>query len=55
MSYQQVLTDNLQVMDATSIEKCLDNEMHILVFDMTKPDEIIHAVFDEAVGTVIHS
>ena len=55
MSYQQVLTENLQVMDATSIVMCRDNEMPLLVFDMTKPDEIIHAVFDEAVGTVIHS
>lgn len=55
MSYQQVLTENLQVMDATSIVMCRDNEMPLLVFDMTKPDEIIRAVFDEAVGTVIHS
>lgn len=55
MSYQQVLEENLQVMDATSIVMCRDNEMPLLVFDMTKPDEIIRAVFDEAVGTVIHS
>lgn len=55
MSYQQVLAENLQVMDATSIVMCRDNEMPLLVFDMTKPDEIIRAVFDEAVGTVIHS
>lgn len=55
MSYQQVLTENLQVMDATSIVMCRDNKMPLLVFDMTKPNEIIRAVFDEAVGTVIHS
>lgn len=55
MSYQQVLTENLQVMDATSIVMCRDNQMPLLVFDMTKPDEIIRAVFDEAVGTIIHA
>ncbi|SUO93129.1 UMP kinase [Suttonella ornithocola] len=55
LSYQKVLTENLQVMDATSIVMCRDNDMPLLVFDMTKPDEIVRAVFDEAVGTVIHS
>lgn len=55
ISYQQVLTENLKVMDATSIVMCRDNNMPLLVFDMTKPDEIIRAVFGEEVGTVIHS
>lgn len=55
LSYQTVLTENLQVMDATSIVLCRDNNMPLLVFDMTKPDEIVRAVFGDAVGTVIHS
>lgn len=55
LSYQKVLTENLQVMDATSIVMCRDNDMPLLVFDMTKPDEIVRAVFDEAVGTVVHA
>lgn len=55
LSYQQVLTDGLEVMDATSIVMCRDNGMPLVVFDMTKPDEIVRAVFGEAVGTVVHA
>lgn len=44
LSYQQVLTEGLQVMDATSIVMCRDNDMPLLVFDMTRPGEIVRAV-----------
>lgn len=55
LSYQQVLTEGLQVMDATSIVMCRDNDMPLLVFDMTRPGEIVRAVMGEDVGTVVHS
>ncbi|MBV7434095.1 UMP kinase [Cardiobacteriaceae bacterium TAE3-ERU3] len=55
LSYQQVLTDGLQVMDATSIVMCRDNDMPLLVFDMTKPGEIVRAVYGDDVGTVVHA
>lgn len=55
LSYETVLSENLQVMDATSVVMCRDNDMPLLVFDMTKPDEIVRAVFDDAVGTVVHA
>lgn len=55
LSYQQVLTEGLQVMDATSIVMCRDNDMPLLVFDMTRPSEIVRAVMGEDVGTVVHS
>ncbi|MDO5091482.1 MAG: UMP kinase [Cardiobacteriaceae bacterium] len=55
LSYQQVLTEGLEVMDATSIVMCRDNDMPLLVFDMTRPGEIVRAVMGEDVGTVVHS
>lgn len=55
LSYQQVLAEGLQVMDATSIVMCRDNDMPLLVFDMTRPGEIVRAVMGEDVGTVVHS
>ena len=55
LSYRQVLTENLNVMDATSVVMCRDNDMPMVVFDMTKPDEIVRAVFDDGVGTVLHA
>ncbi|ABQ13089.1 UMP kinase [Dichelobacter nodosus] len=55
LSYQKALTDNLGVMDATSIVMCRDNHMPLIVFDMTKAGEIIRAVFGEDVGTIVHA
>lgn len=55
LSYQKVLMENLAVMDATSVVMCRENEMPLIVFDMTKPDEIVRAVFGEAVGTLVHA
>lgn len=53
LSYKKVLADNLQVMDATSIVMCQENNMPLVVFDMTKSDEIVRAVFNDNVGTVV--
>lgn len=55
LSYQQVLSDDLAVMDATSVVMCRDNDMPLVVFDMTKANEIVRAVLGEEVGTVVHS
>ncbi len=55
LSYQRVLLDGLQVMDATSIVMCQENEMPLVVFDMTKEGEIVRAVFEASVGTIIHA
>lgn len=55
LSYQQALTEGLEVMDATSIVMCRDNDMPLLVFDMTQPNGIVRAVFGEPIGTVVHA
>jgi uridylate kinase len=56
--YQQVtFTDALQkdlgVMDATAFALCRDNEMPIIVFNMTKPGNIGRVVTGEAVCTTV--
>lgn len=53
LSYRDVLEQGLEVMDATSIVMCRDNQVPLVVFDMTRENEIIRAVSGEAVGTVI--
>lgn len=53
LSYRQVLADGLEVMDATSIVMCRENQMPLVVFDMTREGEIIRAVLGEPVGTVV--
>lgn len=53
LTYNEVLEDNLGVMDATAVVMCRDNNLPLLVFNMTKDGEIIRALSDNSVGTLI--
>ncbi len=53
LSYRDVLTRDLKVMDATAISLCRENRMPILVFDMTVHGNIVKAAKGEAIGTWI--
>ena len=53
LPYIQSLNMRLEVMDATAISLCMDNELPILVLDMWQPDELIRAVQGESVGTLV--
>lgn len=53
LSYQEVLTRNLKVMDATAITLCMDNAMPILVFKLSEKGNIRRAVLGESVGTLV--
>ncbi len=52
-TYMHVLEHKLKVMDATAISLCMDNGMPILVFDLTKPGNIVKAVMGENIGTLV--
>lgn len=53
LTYIDVLRRNLKVMDATSISLCMDNNMPIVVFDLTVPGNIRRVVTGERIGTVV--
>jgi uridylate kinase len=53
ISYLQVLEKRLQVMDATAISLCMDNQLPILVFNSRTPGNLRRAVLGEAVGSVV--
>lgn len=53
ISYIDVLTNNLKVMDATAISLCRDNKMPIIVFNMQKKGNIRKAICGENVGTYV--
>lgn len=54
ISYQEVLERQLKVMDASAISLCMDNNLPILVFNMTESGNIIRAVEgDLNVGTLV--
>jgi uridylate kinase len=52
ITYQEVLEKQLKVMDASAISLCMDNDLPIVVFNMTKPGNIMRVVMgEEGVGT----
>jgi uridylate kinase len=53
LGYMEVLEKQLKVMDATAISLCMDNNLPIVVFDMTKKGNIGRAVKGQKIGTVI--
>jgi uridylate kinase len=53
ISYLDVLSQALGVMDATSIAMCRDNRLPILVFNLTVAGNIMRIAMGERVGTII--
>ena len=53
LSYLDVLNRNLGVMDSTAISLCRDNNLPILVFNMTKPGNIRRVLLGEPLGTMV--
>ncbi len=53
LTFTEALTKQLGVMDATALSLCRDNDMPIVVFDVTKSGEMLKAVAGEAVGTLV--
>ena len=54
ISYLDVLTQDLKVMDLTAITLCKDNNIPLIVFDLGRPGNIERAVRGETIGTVVH-
>ena len=53
ISYKDVVSSKLKVMDLTAITLCEENEMPIRVFDGTKEQNIYKALTGEQLGTLI--
>jgi uridylate kinase len=51
LTYDQVMSDGLKVMDMTAIGMCFDNSLPILVFNFKKEGNIERAVAGEPIGT----
>ncbi len=53
VSFDKVLVDKLQVMDATAVVMCRDNNLPLRVFDMTEDGALVRAMTDDTVGTLV--
>ena len=55
ISFDQVLNDRLNVMDATAIVMCRDNNLPLQVFNLHNAGDLMRIVNGEDVGTVVYS
>jgi uridylate kinase len=53
LTFDQVLTDKLNVMDATAIVMCRDNRLPLRVFNLNNPGDLVRVVRGEEVGTLV--
>lgn len=53
ITFSDVLSSALAVMDSTAASMCRDNKMPMLVFDLSRPDNIYDAIMGKSVGTVV--
>lgn len=55
LSFDEVLSRKLAVMDATSIVMCRDNDLPLIVFDQNQPEAMVKIVCGEPLGTTVHN
>ena len=53
LSFSDVLTQKLSVMDSTAATMCRDNNLPLLVFDISCPENIAKAAAGQNVGTLV--
>ena len=53
LTYREVLTQGLEVMDLTAICLCQDHNMPLQVFDMSAPGALKRIVLGEQIGTIV--
>ncbi|HEY8875772.1 MAG TPA: UMP kinase [Desulfosporosinus sp.] len=53
LTYLDVLSKELGVMDSTATSLCMDNNIPVIVFDLTTPGNIRRVLMGEAIGTYV--
>jgi uridylate kinase len=53
VSFDKVLTDKLQIMDATAVVMCRDNNLPLRVFNLNDENILVRAMTCEDVGTLV--
>jgi uridylate kinase len=53
LSYFEVLSKGLKVMDSTAITFCMDNDLPIVVFDISRPGNVRCVLEGRPIGTLV--
>ena len=54
ISFQDVLSKRLNVMDMTAFTLCQENNLPIIVFDINEPGNLKRIILGETVGTLVN-
>ena len=55
ITYDEIYTRGLKVMDLTATTMCKENNLPIIVFDMDTPGNLLKVVKGEKIGTLVHN
>jgi uridylate kinase len=53
LTYAKILEDRLGVMDLSAISMCMENDIKIIVLEISKPGNLLNAVCGQEVGTIV--
>ncbi len=53
LSYKDVITNGIKVMDSAAVSLCMENNIPIVVFDVRKPGNLKRVVSGEEVGSLV--
>ncbi len=53
LTYNDVITKNLRVMDHTAVTLCSDNKLPIVVLDVNKPNNLKRFIMGDKVGSIV--
>lgn len=55
LTYSEILSKSLGVMDGSAASLCKDNNIPIIVFDIARPENIYEACIGDNVGTIVEN
>lgn len=53
LTYLDVISKKLDVMDATAITMCMETNLPIMVFKLGEPGSVLHALTNDGIGTIV--
>ncbi len=53
LTFDEVYEKDLKVMDMTAFTLCKENDLKIVVFDMNEPNNLMHLLEGETIGTIV--
>ncbi|ADY74056.1 uridylate kinase [Desulfurobacterium thermolithotrophum DSM 11699] len=53
LSYKEVITNGIKVMDSAAVSLCMENQIPIVVFDVRKPGNLEKVVKGKSIGSLV--